>query len=66
MSEALVDYVPNKTQPAAVSRDLFNFWRRVLKLQRGRMYTLVLKVPERQDQPITWAFMGDGKEENEG
>jgi len=52
-------------QTTFIPRDLYNFWRRVLKLQRGRAYSLVLMIPEQQSDPITWVFMGDGKQENE-
>lgn len=64
MTEQRTAYV---TQPSpSVPRDLFNFWRRVLKLPRGRVYHLVLILPEQAERPIEWAFMGDGKRENEG
>lgn len=59
----------NMTAVAAkpsIPRDLFNFWRRVVKLPRGRVYHLVLILPEQAERPIEWAFMGDGKRENEG
>lgn len=64
MEERVAYSLPQPTN--TVPRDLFNFWRRVLKLQRGRVYNVLLRVPEKQDQPVTWVFLGDGKEENGG
>lgn len=65
MSEERVVY---QSQPigATIPRDLYNFWRRILKLPRGRVYNLLIRIPEKHDRPITWTFLGDGKEENEG
>lgn len=66
MSETGVAYQVNINNTTDVPRDLFNFWRRVLKLPRGRVYNLLIRIPEKHDKPITWTFLGDGKEENEG
>lgn len=65
MSERAEVYQVAQPKPT-IPRDLFNFWRRVLKLQRGRVYNLLIEIPERQDDAITWTFLGDGKRENEG
>lgn len=51
-------------QPAYVPDDLWNLYHRVLKLRRGRVYNVILNVPERESEPLTWAFVGEGKVEN--
>lgn len=66
MSEERVQYRTESLKGAIVSSDLYNFWRRILKLPRGRVYNLLIRIPEKHDRPITWTFLGDGKEENEG
>jgi hypothetical protein len=50
---------------STIPRDLFNFWRRVLKLVAGN-HLFMLHIPERQSEPITWTYLGGGKEENGG
>lgn len=66
MSEAQVNCTINieSAKPSSIPRDIFNFWRRLLKLPRGRVYNIVMMIPEKDSEPVTWAFMGDGKEEN--
>jgi hypothetical protein len=61
-------YTNGHTAPArdmtGVPSTWLRFLYRMIVLERGRMYTLVLNVPENpQDEP-TWAIMGEGRTEN--
>jgi hypothetical protein len=49
-----------------IPRDIYNFWRRVGTLARGRVYNVTLIVPEHPDRPVQWVFTEAGKLENEG
>jgi hypothetical protein len=42
------------------------FLQRVSSLKRGRVYNVIIIVPEQESKPVEWSFMGDGKRENEG
>lgn len=64
MSEARAPYLTLSVEQP-IPLDLQNLCRRLLRLRRGRMYTVAVMIPEQQEQPITWAFMGEGKVENE-
>lgn len=66
MSEVKVSYAVKQPNPTGIPVRWLRFLYRVATLKGGRVYNMVLRVPEKQTDPVTWAFLGDGKEENEG
>jgi hypothetical protein len=51
MNETRAPYLAaTNEQTPPVGNDLHNFWRRLLKLQRGRMYNVIIQVPDGENQ----------------
>lgn len=49
-----------------ISQDLVRLCQRIGKLERGKIYLVALTLPDEAEKPITWSFVGSGKEENQG
>lgn len=66
MSEARAEYRTKHPNPTGIPARWLRLLYRLASLQGGRVYNIILSVPEKQGEPVTWAFLGDGKRENEG
>lgn len=53
----------NDTLP--VPPDLVRWWRRVTRLERGRVHNIAVIIPSDENSRPTWTVLGSGKLENE-
>ena len=64
LAEHRTVYPVKEPNPAGIPARWINFLQRVARLERGRIYTIVLIVPEHADIEPQWAVSDGAKVEN--
>jgi hypothetical protein len=64
MSELREAYIVKEPNPTGIPIRWINFLQRVARLERGRIYTITVIIPERADSEPQWAVSDGGKVEN--
>lgn len=66
MSEQCAPYVVKEPNPSGIPARWLRFLYRMAGLERGKVYNMVVIVPDKETEPVKWTFVGNGKLENGG